>query len=221
MPHQISSIMTDQAAVNPTQEQQAPVNHDGVQENEAGPVRKPKGRKYAGQAFDLGVGANVTSGGPSAASPYPGQQPTAGQQLGGYPQQSLQSSSQQPAYVQPSYGQPSYGQPSHPEPGPTPQNFQQQAAYGQTAGYQSPGPSYPDQGGAGGMTQQFGQMGIHGNGQQQPQPQGHATAIPLNRLQTTDLISQPIDVSEIDAPPPPIVLPPNVSRLTSCDSSSC
>lgn len=59
------------------------------------------------------------------------------------------------------------------------------------------------------MTQQFGQMGVGGQ-QQASQPQGHAVAQSLNRLQTTDLISQPIHVSEIDHAPPPIILPPNV-----------
>lgn len=57
------------------------------------------------------------------------------------------------------------------------------------------------------MTQQFGQMGV----QQSPQPLQNGVPMPLNRLQTTDLISQPFHVSEIDNPPPPIILPPNVS----------
>lgn len=33
---------------------------------------------------------------------------------------------------------------------------------------------------------------------------------PLNQLYPTDLLNQPFNVSELDLPPPPIILPPNV-----------
>jgi hypothetical protein len=55
----------------------------------------------------------------------------------------------------------------------------------------------------------MGQMGIA------PQAaQAGAGAIPrvaLNQLYPTDLLNQPFNVAELELPPPPIILPPNVS----------
>jgi len=47
--------------------------------------------------------------------------------------------------------------------------------------------------------------------QQQQQQQTQGRAGPLNQLYPTDLLNQPFNVSELDLPPPPIILPPNVS----------
>jgi protein transport protein SEC24 len=59
------------------------------------------------------------------------------------------------------------------------------------------------------LSSQFGQMNI----QSQPQAshQGQQPAQNLNQLFPSDLISQPFNVQELDLPPPPINLPPNVS----------
>lgn len=158
-----------------------------------------KKRAYAGQAFEFGTGANAGV----AAQPHPPYSTTQGAQYGGLSQQ------QQPlAYQQPTYGDQGapqqigasgYGQPQ----------------YGAAAGYQPAAPSYPAQGVpqagvVGGLTQQFGQMGIAG--QAQPPLQGQAQQLRLNQLYSTDLISQPFTVAELDLPPPPIILPPNVSH---------
>lgn len=80
-----------------------------------------------------------------------------------------------------------------------------QTSYPQ-AGYPQPG--YPQVG----MPQdqlagQFGQMNIQEKQQLPPQMQPH-----LNQLYPSDLISQPFNVLELDLPPPPINLPPNVRR---------
>lgn len=66
------------------------------------------------------------------------------------------------------------------------------------------------------MTQQFSQMGMGGQpAPQQPQPpQQPGVQLRLNPLQPVDISmqGQPLfDVRELDQPPPPIILPPNVS----------
>jgi len=73
-------------------------------------------------------------------------------------------------------------------------------------GYGAPGPQ--DQ-----LAGQFGQMNL---GQQQvpSQPQqSMQSQAHVNQLFPSDLISQPFNVQELDLPPPPINLPPNVSNL--------
>ncbi|OAA54507.1 protein transport protein [Niveomyces insectorum RCEF 264] len=58
--------------------------------------------------------------------------------------------------------------------------------------------------------------------QQFPQPQQAGLpprAGPLNQLYPTDLMSQPFNVSELDLPPPPIILPPNSSVTPSPDAN--
>lgn len=67
---------------------------------------------------------------------------------------------------------------------------------------------------------QFGQMNLGAQqAPQQPmmqpmqtmqQPPMPAQTAQLNQLVTTDLISAPFNVYELDQPPPPIILPPNV-----------
>jgi protein transport protein SEC24 len=64
----------------------------------------------------------------------------------------------------------------------------------------------------GGITQGMGQMGLGGPGQAAAQPQAAATRpMALNQLYPTDLLNQPFNVAELELPPPPIILPPNVS----------
>ena len=72
------------------------------------------------------------------------------------------------------------------------------------------------QGAVAGVTQQFGQMGMN----QQPQPasaaqQPAAAAQRLNPLQPVDISGQgaPFHVADLDLPPPPIILPPNVGSV--------
>lgn len=161
----------------------------------AGPAQPAAGagkkkRAYAGQAYEFGAGANAALGG----------QPQAG---GAYPQQPAQGYPQQPAYdataAQPGFvgAAPGYGQPEAPAVG----------------GYQPPAPGYPgaQAPGVAGLTQQFGQMGVSGQPQVvQPQTTAQQFA-PLNQLYPTDLLHQPFNVAELDYPPPPVILPPNVS----------
>ena len=164
---------------------------------DAAPAGKKKKGRYAQNAFDVGVGANVTGAAPPppGAPPYPSQpvqQPQAN--YGGYPQQPQQG------YGQPQYGspQPQYGQ----QPGYGDQNHGQQPQYGQQAGYgyQAPQAGYPP------PTDKFASMNVN----EQQQQQGRGGFFQLNRLQTSDLIQQPVDVREVDMAPPPIALPPNV-----------
>lgn len=156
-------------------------------------------RQYAGQAYDFGGGANSALGGqPQGGGGYPGP-PGAG--YGGYGQQP-----QQPALQQPMYGA---SQGAIPPP--------VAATYGQPpapGGYQPPEPGYPPHGaaplspGMGGITQGMNSMGIGG---QPPQPGQHIQQRPqLNQLYPTDLLNQPLNIAELDLPPPPIILPPNV-----------
>jgi protein transport protein SEC24 len=58
------------------------------------------------------------------------------------------------------------------------------------------------------MTQQFNQMDMS----QKATPQAAPQRVPvLNQLYPTDLLNQPFAVKELDFPPPPAILPPNVS----------
>lgn len=161
-----------------------------------GPATAAGGRKkraYAGQAYEFGAGPNAGLGGQQqaggAAAPYTGysaQADAAGYAQGGY--------QQNPAAVQQG-ATPMYG-------------HQENAAMG---GYQPPQPAYPaqPQPGVAGVTQQFGQMNMN---QPPPQPQQQQAKAPqLNQLYPTDLSNQPFNVAELDYPPPPAILPPNVS----------
>ncbi|KAK3724482.1 COPII subunit [Vermiconidia calcicola] len=186
------------------QEQRAP----------AGAAAKKK-RGYAGQAYEFGAGPNAALGGqPAGGAGYPGSStPAAGNY--GFPGQ--QSAPQQPSYgmpqqsqygdpniqgqpVQPAYGQPQYGAPQ--------------------GGYEPPQAAYPAQGqqpGVQGMTQQFQQMNVAN------QPQGApAQQMRLNPLQPIDISpqGQGFHVTELDQPPPPIVLPPN-SSVTPSPHANC
>lgn len=173
-----------------------------------------KKRAYAGQAYEFGAGANAALGGQQpGGTAYPGSPP----QPAGYgypgPQQGQQPSygmPQQPQYgdanyqsqpAQPSYGQPQYGAPQ--------------------GGYEPPQATYPAPGQQGMQqaTQGFQQMSIGGGpapGQvHQPAPQPHQQQpqMRLNPLQPVDISmqAQPFHVTDLDQPPPAIILPPNVS----------
>ncbi|KAK4653164.1 COPII subunit [Podospora pseudocomata] len=199
----------------PGDHQQQPPYPDQAYDN-AAPVApghaadhgRKKKRQYAASAFDVGVGGNVVAGG----QPVPGAAPYGA-----------------PAAV-PAYG----GYPAQPEVQPAAYGAQPAQPYGQPAavgGYQAPDPYYPSAGavpapgGVAGLTAGFQGMNLGagapgGIPQQQPQqlpPQ--ARAGPLNQLYPTDLLNQPFNVSELDLPPPPIILPPNASVTPSPDAN--
>lgn len=145
-----------------------------------------KKRAYAGQAFEFGSGANAGLGG----------QLPAGGAYGGYP-----TPPQPQGYPQQAYGA---------EPvAMSPQGFAPPESMPPMAGYQPAVEGYPPQAAAsnvGQVAQQFGQMSMGA----QPPLQAQRGA-PLNQLYPTDLLTQPFNVAELDYPPPPIILPPNVS----------
>jgi protein transport protein SEC24 len=189
------------------------------QEHEGG---KKKKRGYAAQAYDFGAGANAALGGqtPGGAAFPPAQAPA----YGGYPQQ---------AEAQPAYGgAPQFGAPQEvpgvPAPGapgaPVQPGYGGAAPYGSgVGGYQAPEPGYPGPGapvapgapgapgaaGVAGITQGMAQMGV--GGAQPALPQAAARPAVLNHLYPTDLLTQPFNAAELELPPPPIILPPNVS----------
>ena len=186
--------------------------------NEQTPAQSAAGRRkrqYAGQAYDFGAGANSTLGGQTqGGSGYPAPSGTA---YPAYGQQPPQPGIQQPGLQQPSYGA-DYGVPT-PAQG-VPQSYgQQQPTVG---GYQPSDIGYPAHGatgplqGVGGITQGMSNMGM---GAQTPQQPAQMQARPqLNQLHPTDLLNQPFNVAELEYPPPPIILPPNVSMQILEDS---
>ncbi|CCC09463.1 unnamed protein product [Sordaria macrospora k-hell] len=155
---------------------------------------KKKKRAYAAQAFEVATGGNAVVGGQPAAAQYGIPQPAASG-FGGYPAQDVQ---------QPAYGAPTtpYGAPQPAVPG--------------VGGYQAPDPYYgqgaapaaPAPGGVTGITAGIQSMGFGGQPQQPAQARG-----PVNQLYPTDLLNQPFNVAELELPPPPIILPPNKSKL--------
>jgi protein transport protein SEC24 len=173
---------------------------------------KKKKRGYAAQAYDFGAGANSALGGQAqGGGQFPPPQAPA---YGGYPQQ---------PEPQPAYGAPQYGaQVGGPAPGAPAPGYGGGAPYVGGVGYQAPdagypGPGAPATGGVAGITQGMGQMGMGGAAQPAAQPQ-QAAARPtaLNQLYPTDLLNQPFNVAELELPPPPIILPPNVSLVVNC-----
>ena len=167
----------------------------------APPAAGKKKRAYAGQAYEFGGGANAALGGQQVGG---GQYPPPPQAQGyeGYNQQA-QPPAQQTTFSNQQYGS---GPASPAMGGPT---------YGQQAqnvgGYQSPAPGYPATGAPqqsmGGITQGMSNVSV---GQQHPQMQGRP---PMNQLYPSDIMSAPLNVTELDLPPPPINLPPNVCVL--------
>jgi protein transport protein SEC24 len=168
---------------------------------------RKKKRGYAAQAYDFGAGANSALGGqPPAGGAFPPAQAPA---YGGY---SAQPEAQQ------GYGAPqpyvAQGQPQ----APISPSYGQPAPMGGVGGYQPPVPGYPGAGipqnDVGAITQGMGQMGFGGQGQAAVQPaQANARPLALNQLYPTDLLNQPFNVAELELPPPPIILPPNVRCL--------
>ncbi|WWC69712.1 protein transporter SEC24 [Kwoniella pini CBS 10737] len=124
----------------------------------------------------------------------------------GYPDQG--GAQQQPQYFTPGFGgqdaqQPSYGQqPQQPAYG-----GQQAPAYGQQGGYGGAQQQPVDQ-----MNNQFQQMNMGYQGQGQAPNHGGPQ---LHSIQTVNLIGMQPDVSGLDAPPPPSLLPPNASVTAS------
>ena len=172
------------------------------------PAHAPEGdhkkqkRGYAAQAFDFGTGVNVAAAAAAAAPPAA---PAAAQ------------------YGMPQAQAPTYGGYPQPEPQPAVAGYPGQQPYGMqqpvapgAGGYQAPDAYYPTPGavpgaaapgGVAGVTAGMAQMQV-GPGQQ---PVGQVPqAVALNQLYPTDLLNQPFNVSELDLPPPPIILPPNV-----------
>lgn len=180
-----------------------------------GAAAAKKKRAYAGQAYEFGVGGNAAMGAPpGGAAPYPGQgQP----QMGGYGYQAS------PAPQQPGFGmpqQPAYADPAMQSPAPQ-QTPYGQPQYGAQGGYEAPAPGYPTPAqpgmppqGVQGMTQQFSQMGVGGQPPAPQQPQQPGVQMRLNPLQPVDISvqGQPFHVSDLEQPPPSIILPPNVRR---------
>ena len=173
-------------------------------------VAAKKKRHYAGQAYEFGAGGNAALGGQQVGGgQYP---PPPGTTYGGLGGQA-QHAPQQAGYPGPVYGSAS----ATPAPG-APQGYgQQQQAVG---GYQSPEPGYPTQGqpppppqqpSIGGITQGIGAMTVGNQAQHQAQMQGR---LPMNQLYPTDILNSPLNVTELDLPPPPIILPPNVRPVT-------
>jgi len=172
---------------------------------------RKKKRAYAAGAFDVAAGGNAAVGGqvPGGGQFGTPQQPAV-PGYGGYPQP---DAAQIPAY---GGAQPQYGVPQPVAPG--------------VGGYQAPEPYYPSPGappapgGVAGITSGFSsmQLGAGAAPGMQPQPQQlppQARPGPLNQLYPTDLLNQPFNVSELDLPPPPIILPPNASVTPSADAN--
>ncbi|SMY25097.1 unnamed protein product [Zymoseptoria tritici ST99CH_1A5] len=176
-----------------------------------------KKNRYAGQAYEFGAGANSQQGGPPAAAGYGGQ-PAAAPAYG----YQAQPVAQQPGYGMPQ--QPGYGDPA--AQSPMAQGGYQQPQYGAQGGYEAPATGYPAPGapvGAQGLSQQFGQMNMGGQQPMQPpQPQQQGVQMKLNSLQPVDVSmqGQPFHVSDLDQPPPPIILPPN-SSVTPSPFANC
>lgn len=170
-----------------------------TQQQDAATHGKKKKRGYAAGAFEVGGNATVAGQVPPAAPQYGMAQPAVPQY--GY---------QQPDAPQPPAQAYQYPDQTYPA--------QQQPAYGgyqaPAQGYQAPGaPLAPAAPGVAGVTQAMGGMQLGGQPQQQPVQQGQAQQprAALNQLYPTDLLNQPFNASELDLPPPPINLPPNVS----------
>ncbi|RYO78448.1 hypothetical protein DL764_010120 [Monosporascus ibericus] len=168
---------------------------------------KKKKRGYATEAFALGSGANA---GASAAPPGQfgtGAMPPPGpaQQApgyGGYPGQEFQGGYASPAAAAP-YGAPQPGVGGYHAPDP----------------YYQPGVGQQPQGVAG-ITAAMGGLNVGGAPAATPQaPQQQQARLALNQLYPTDLMNQPFNVSELDLPPPPCILPPNASVTQSPDAN--
>ena len=149
-----------------------------------------KKRAYAGQAYEFGAGTN---------SALRGQQQRGAQGgAGAYGQQP-------PLQQQPAYGAGGYGQTQQ----PATQGYVQPDS-ATVGGYHPPGAGYPAPANVGQLNQQMGQMNM---ADKPPAQQPMQRGTQLNQLYPTDLLNQPLNVAELDFPPPPVVLPPNVSNI--------
>ena len=150
-------------------------------------------RQYAGQAYDFGAGANAPLGGQQQAGGPPG----AG--FGGHAQQLQQA-------TYPSYGYGAEQGAAAPVASPT---FGQPSASAPVGAYSAPEAGYPTHGlapgGVNAITHGMSNMAVGSS------PQSMASRPTLNQLYPTDLLNQPFNVTELDLPPPPILLPANVS----------
>lgn len=158
---------------------------------------KKKKRGYATQAFEYGAGANAGATPPSA----PGAAGAAA-----YPGQTFQGN--YPAPIQPApYGQQPLAQ-AMPGAQPALGGYQAPDAYYSGGANQAPQ-------GVAGITSNMAGMNLGGGPQQPPaqQPPGQQPRPALNQLYPTDLLNQPFNVSELDLPPPPCILPPNVCYI--------
>ncbi|KAH7154839.1 hypothetical protein B0J13DRAFT_210893 [Dactylonectria estremocensis] len=175
-------------------------------------AHKKKKRGYAAQAFEVGSGANATVGGQPLGTPQAFGAPQTEPAYGGYAQPDPQQAAGQ------GYQQFSQGYGAQQPPGA------QAPAYGgyqaPDQGYAAPGAPQPGPGApaVGGITQGMGGMNLGGQAQQ-PQAAPQARPVALNQLYPTDLLGQPFNVSELDIPPPPIILPPNTSVTPSPDAN--
>ncbi|KAK8044825.1 hypothetical protein PG993_004849 [Apiospora rasikravindrae] len=186
-----------------------------MQPQHPGDAGKKKKRGYATQAYEFGAGGNAAATGapvPGNMNMMPGQ-PVASPM--GYPaQQDFQAGyggAPVPAYgaspTAAGYGVPPAGTPVQPGVG----------------GYQAPDPYYqgaavPGTPGMAGLTAGMQNMNMGG----QPAPAAAAqqqARVALNQLYPTDLLNQPFNVSELDLPPPPCILPPNASVTQSPDAN--
>lgn len=147
-------------------------------------------RQYAGQAYDFGAGANAALGGQQQAGGPPG---------AGFGAHSHQQ--QQAAY--PSYGYGAEQGAAAPVASPT---FG--PPHTSVGAYSAPEAGYPAHGlapaGVNAITHSMSNMAVGGS------PQSMASRPALNQLYPTDLLNQPFNVTELDLPPPPILLPTNV-----------
>ncbi|CAK7234098.1 COPII subunit [Sporothrix bragantina] len=181
---------------------------------------KKKKRAYAADAFNVGA-AGIAGG----QGPPPGQygapaQPVGAPAYGGYSAQAIADTQNDPQYgnIQQSGLGTQGGAPAAP-------------GYSSYPEYGYPGAGAPAAGGVDAVTAGVANMGFTAAGQQplqhqQPHQQNAAQqgqpprTGPLNQLYPTDLMSQPFNVSELDLPPPPIMLPPN-SSVTPSPNANC
>ncbi|KAI1319583.1 hypothetical protein F5Y16DRAFT_390768 [Xylariaceae sp. FL0255] len=170
---------------------------------------KKKKRGYATQAFEFGSGANA------GATPSAGMPPVPGAAVPSQPAPAAYGAYPSPGYEQPAYGAPQQTPYDPQQPDAAPQQRPTPSAYGSAA--------FAGAGGIGPMTANMAGLNI---GAPQPgaqQPQQSAQQQPrlaLNQLYPTDLLNQPFNVSELDLPPPPIILPPNAS-ITQSPHANC
>ncbi|KAI4597851.1 COPII subunit [Pestalotiopsis sp. 9143b] len=177
-----------------------------------GAAGKKKKRGYATQAFEFGAGGNAaiggqTPGGMPAAPGVAGTVPAAPGYPGQPDFQAGYAGSPAPAYG----GAPAasvYGTPG--AAAPAVGGYQAPDAYYQGAG----APGAPQ--GMAGITAGMAGMNV---GAQPAQQAGQPSRLALNQLYPTDLLNQPFNVSELDLPPPPCILPPNSSVTQSPDAN--